>query len=131
MTFGGAIGAYPADLVPWIGVPLALRGVQFEPGARIRFPVWLGNTVFWELAGRVGAPEPIEVPAGEFEAWRITLRVSFHAISPPIDRLVRAAVRPFRLHFDTGPTHRMLRFDFPTGPFPWNPRGLVEATALG
>jgi hypothetical protein len=24
----------------------------------------------------------------------------------------------------------MMRFSFPTGPFPWNPKGIVEATAL-
>lgn len=129
LTFGGEIGNYPKDLVPWFGLPLALRGIKLETGHRFSVPVWLANTVYWELTGRVGGTEPVVVPAGAFEAWKVTMRVSFQAISPPIDRLVTAAIRPFRFYLDAADAHRLVRFDFPTGPFPWNPRGLVEATS--
>ena len=40
---------------------------------------------------------------------------------------IHAILPPFRIHFDAEPPHRFLRFSFPTGPFPWNPRGLIEA----
>ncbi|MDQ1446852.1 MAG: hypothetical protein QOI20_3316, partial [Acidimicrobiaceae bacterium] len=44
--------------------------------------------------------------------------------------VVQLLLPPFVLHFEEGPPHRFLRFSFPTGPFPWNPRGLIEATEL-
>ena len=94
-------------------------------------PIWLANTVFWEISLHVEKHETVTVPAGTFDAWRVRARPSFEQIGTALDRLVGALLPPFVLHFEAQPTHRFLRFEFPTGPFRWNPRGVIEATELG
>jgi hypothetical protein len=130
LTFGFEVGSYPDDLVPWVGCLVAWRGLAFARGMRFSFPIWLANTVFWEVAAKVDRRERIEVPAGSFDAWRVAARPSFVAIAEPLDRVVRMVLPAFHLHFDAEHPHRALRLAFPTGPFPWNRRGLMEATAV-
>jgi hypothetical protein len=71
------------------------------------------------------------VPAGRFDSWRVRARPSFEQISGALDRVAAMVIPPFLLHFQAEASHRFLRFEFPTGPFPWNPRGVIEATELG
>lgn len=75
--------------------------------------------------------ETARVPAGDLEAWRVRVRPSFAQISGVLDKVVGGLLPPFVLHFEAAPPHRMVRFSFPTGPMPWNPKGLIEATELG
>jgi hypothetical protein len=130
LHWGGELISYPRDLAPLLGCALALRGIEFERGARRTFPLWLANTAFWEIAVHVERAEEIELPAGRMRAWRVRARPSFEQIGAALDRLVGALLPPFVLHFEADPPHRFLRFEFPTGPFRWNPRGVIEATAL-
>jgi hypothetical protein len=83
------------------------------------------------VALKVERRERVALPAGTFDAWRVRARPSFHAIAGALDRIVGLLLPPFVVHFDARPPHRFLRFAFPTGPFPWNPRAVVEATELG
>ncbi|MEA2473523.1 MAG: hypothetical protein QOE06_1438 [Thermoleophilaceae bacterium] len=128
LHWGGAIQGYPANMTPLLGGALALRGLEFTRGERHRFALWLANTVWWELEAHVEKREQVDVPAGSFDAWRVRVVPRFDAIGATLNRVVAAVLPPFRAHFDAGGTHRLLRFSFPTGPFPWNPRGLIEAT---
>ena len=131
LHWGGELISYPRDMAPLLGCALALRGMEFARGERRTFPLWLANTAFWEIDLRVERREAIELPAGRVEAWRVRARPSFEQIGAALDRLVGALLPPFVLHFEAESPHRFVRFEFPTGPFRWNPRGVVEATELG
>lgn len=63
-------------------------------------------------------------------AWRVDVAPRFDAVGTALNRVIAALLPPFRVHFEAAEPHRFLRFSFPTGPFPWNPRGLIEATEL-
>jgi hypothetical protein len=130
LSWGGDVESYPSDLSPLLGCALMLRGLEFERGAERSFALWLANTLHWEVGLKVERRERIEVPAGSFDAWRVRARPNLHMIAGALDRLVAMFLPPFVLHFAADPPHRFLRFAFPTGPFPWNPRGLIEATGL-
>jgi len=131
LHWGGALTEYPSNMAPLLGCAIALRGLDFERGERHRFALWLANTVWWEVEAHVEKRQRVEVPAGSFEAWRVDVAPRFDAIGTALNRVIAAVLPPFRLHFDAAPPHRFLRFSFPTGPFPWNPRGLIEAVELG
>ena len=130
LGWGGEVGRYPSDVAPLLGCAVMLRGLEFERGAERSFAVWLANTVYWEVALKVERRERVSLPAGALDAWRVRVRPSFHMIGAALDRIVGLLLPPFVIHFHAEPPHRFLRFAFPTGPFPWNPRGLIEATGL-
>ena len=130
LHWGGELLAYPSNVTPLLGCAVALRGVDFAKGERHTFALWLAHSVWWEIALHVDRRERIELPAGSLDAWRVTAAPQFEAIGTALNRIVQAILPPFRLHFEAEPPHRFVRFTFPTGPFPWNPRGLIEATEL-
>jgi hypothetical protein len=130
LHWGGELQPYPSNVTPLLGCALALRGMEFVKGERHHLALWLANSVWWEIALHVHRRERIDVPAGSFDAWHVTAHPQFEPIGAALNRVVQAVLPPFRLHFDATPPHRCLRFSFPTGPFPWNPRGLIEATDL-
>jgi hypothetical protein len=130
LQWGGEIEPYPADVSPLLGCALSLRGLEFERGARREFSLWLANTVHWPVETRVEKTETIALPGGRRNAWRVRVWPSFERVAGPLDRLVAVILPPFVLHFDAEAPHRFLRFEFPTGPFRWNPRGVIEATEL-
>jgi hypothetical protein len=106
---------------------VALRGIEFAKGERRSFAVWLANTLYWQVDLHVEKRERAGVPAGDFDAWRVRVRPSFREVAGALDRVVAAFLPPFVVHFEAAAPHRFLRFSFPTGPFPWNPRGRIEA----
>jgi hypothetical protein len=130
LGWGGTIERYPSDVAPLLGCALMLRGLEFERGSRRSFSLWLANTVYWEVDAKVEKRERVQVAAGSFDAWRVRVRPSFESVAKALDRVVALLLPPFVLHFAAEPPHRFLRFEFPTGPFPWNPRGTIEATEL-
>ena len=130
LQFGGHVAPYPRSVTPLLCSSLALRGLEFAKGSHRDYALWLANTIFWELHVKVEKRERITVAAGSFDAWRVRVRPSFAQINGALDKIVNAVLPPFVLHFDAEPSHRMLRYEFPTGPFPWNPRALIEATGL-
>jgi hypothetical protein len=130
LQWGGDLEAYPRDVAPLLGCAVALRGLSFERGARRSFSLWLANTVWWEVNTRVERVEEVSLPAGPTRAWRVRARPHFGQVAGRLDRIVQLLLPPFVLHFEEQPPHRFLRFSFPTGPFPWNPRGLIEASEL-
>jgi hypothetical protein len=131
LGWGGEIERYPSDVAPLLGCAVMLRGLDFERGAERSVSIWLANSVHWEVVLKVERRERTAVAAGTFDAWRVRARPSFHAIAGALDRIIGLLLPPFVLHFEAAPPHRFLRFTFPTGPFPWNPRALVEAAELG
>lgn len=48
-----------------------VRAARLAPGERFCFDM-VGNGKYWRVEGAVSAaPEPVEVPAGRFQAWRL------------------------------------------------------------
>jgi hypothetical protein len=130
LGWGGAIERYPSDVAPLLGCALMLRGLEFEKGAKRSFSLWLANTVYWEIEAKVEKRERVSVAAGDFDAWRVRVRPSFESVASALDRIIALLLPPFVLHFAAEPPHRFLRFAFPTGPFPWNPRATIEAVTV-
>ncbi|WP_297547194.1 DUF3108 domain-containing protein [Amycolatopsis sp.] len=130
LQFGGQVKPFPGDVMPLLGGMVALRGLDFARGSKRTVDLWLAFSVFWQLEVRVERRETVRVPAGHLDAWRVRVRPSFSQISSLLDKVIGGLLPPFTLHFEAAAPHRMLRFEFPTGPLPWNPRGLVEATKL-
>jgi hypothetical protein len=130
LQWGAEIESYPRDLVPALGGAVALRGLELERGARRSFSAWLANTVYWEVETHVEREERIALPVGRLAAWRVLLRPSLEQVDRTLDKLVAGLLPPIVVHLDAAAPHRLLRFEFPTGPYRWNPPGLVEATAF-
>lgn len=130
LQFGGQVKPFPVDVMPLLACLIGLRGLDFERGTKRQVDLWLAFSVFWPLEAKVEKRETVRVPAGEIDAWRVRVRPSFAQISGLLDKVIGGLLPPFVLHFEAAEPHRMLRFHFPTGPMPWNPKGLVEATAL-
>lgn len=130
LQFGGAVKPFPTDIVPLLGCLIGLRGLEFERGFKRNVELWLAFSVFWPLEVKVEKREVAKVPAGDLDAWRVRVRPSFAQISGLLDKVIGGLLPPFVLHFAAEAPHRMLRFSFPTGPLPWNPKGLIEATKI-
>lgn len=130
LQFGGKVKPYPQDVMPLLAGLVGLRGLEFSRGAKRDVNLWLAFSVFWPLDVKVERRETVRVPAGELDAWRVRVRPSFAQISGLLDKVIGGLLPPFVLHFEAAHPHRMLRFVFPTGPLPWNPKGLIEATKL-
>jgi hypothetical protein len=130
LQWGGEMESYPRDMAPLVGCALALRGLELCAGSRRGFSVWLAATIYWEVESKVEKRERLELPAGAVDAWRVRLRPSFEQVDKALDGLVDTLMPPVVAHLETAPPHRFLRLQFPTGPFRWNPPGVIEATAL-
>lgn len=130
LHWGGELQTYPSNVTPLLGCAVALRGLEFAKGERHHLALWLANSIWWEVALHVDRRERIDIAAGSFDAWRVTAHPQFEGLGEALNRVIHAILPPFRLHFDAAAPHRLLRFSFPTGPFPWNPRGMIEAAEL-
>jgi hypothetical protein len=128
--WGGELESFPRDATPLLGAALALRGLELEKGARRSFSAWVVSGIYWQVDSRVEKKEKLSLPAGELEAWRLRLRPSLEQVDKALDSLVDSLMPPVVAHLEAEPPHRFLRLAFPTGPFKWNPPGLIEATGL-
>ncbi len=130
LQWGGELKPYPRSTTPLLACATAIRGIDYGKGRRQSFAVWLANTLYWQVDLHVEKRERVTVPAGEFDAWRVRVRPSFHELGRALDRIVATILPPFVIHVEGEAPHRFLRFSFPTGPFPWNPRGRIEALSF-
>lgn len=130
LQWGGELESYPRSVTPLLACATALRGLDFSRGEKRQFAVWLANTAYWPVDLHIEKRERITIAAGAFDSWRIRVRPSFREIAGVLDRVVQAVLPPFVIHFEAEPPHRFLQFTFPTGPFPWNPRGRIEALSF-
>lgn len=127
---GAALRPYPRSITPVPGCALALRGLELTGGTRHRFSLWLAGGAWWEVEAHVERRERVEVPAGALDAWRVRLHPRFDGMGPAVEGVIAAVMPPIVLHLAADAPRRLLRAEFPTGPFPGNPRALVEATEL-
>lgn len=129
IQFGGKVGPFPRGVMPLVGGLVLLRGMDFRKNAKVEHAVWLAYSVSWPLHVKVEKRMTVDVPAGTFDAWQVRIRPGFGHINGLLDKVVAGFLPPFVAHLDAGATHRLLRFSFPTGPMPWDPRGVLELTS--
>lgn len=128
LNWGGAVAEYPADIVPIIAVPVVFRGLLGR-NARIDFPLWLASVVYWPVHARVEGAARVPVPDGTLDTWKVRFRPDVHSLVGPLDRVVQPILPPFVGYFAKRTPNELVRFEFPTGPLPWNPRGAIEPVA--
>ena len=107
--WGGELESFPRDLTPLLGAALALRGLEFERGARRSFSAWVVSSIHWQVDTRVEKEETVNVPAGKLPAWRVRLRPSFEQVDKALDSLMDSLMPPLVAHFEKDPPHRFLR----------------------
>jgi hypothetical protein len=88
-------------------LPLALRGVSFQDGLKFQAKLWpsMAHTHAGPIGSRavtfhVTGPDPLELPAGRFEAWKVELVAEGGGT---------------RYWFDSKGTHPLLRLESSTG----------------
>ncbi len=130
LSWGGEVESFPRDVAPLLACGLALRGLEFAPGAERSFSVWLVNAIHWQVDAKVEKREKVDVAAGRLDAWRVRLRPSFEQVDRTLDKVIDAVMPPVMAHFAADAPHVLVRLKFPTGPFKWNPIGLIEAAEI-
>ncbi|MCQ4127658.1 hypothetical protein NOU13_24465 [Rhodococcus erythropolis] len=126
LQFGGRVAPFADQLVPLLGGLTLFRGLDFRKGHTRTIELWLGFSISWPVELRVVKKESVEVNGSTAEVWTMRLRPSFSRINSLLDKIVARILPEFLLQFDAARPHRLLTMSFPTGPFPWNPRGRLE-----
>ncbi|MEU0543122.1 hypothetical protein ABZ319_24935 [Nocardia sp. NPDC005978] len=128
MQFGGKLAPFPRGVMPLLGGLTLLRGLDFRPGAKTKLDLWLAFSIHWPLEVKVEKRVRVDVPAGSVDAWQVRMRPSFSHVNGLLDKVISGLLPPFIGHFETSGAHRLVRFSFPSGPLPWQPRAVIELT---
>lgn len=126
LQFGGGLKAFPKGVMPLVGGLTLLRGLDFQRGAKSKLDLWLGFSICWPIEAKAEKRTRVDVAAGSFDAWQVRIRPGFSHINGLLDKVIAGVLPPFVAHFEAGGSHRLVRFSFPSGPLPWNPRGVLE-----
>ncbi|MFF2554818.1 hypothetical protein ACFVUS_27710 [Nocardia sp. NPDC058058] len=126
LQFGGKVEPFPAQMTSLLGGGTTFRGLDFTKGAKMVVNLWLAYSIHWPVEVKVEKRTAIDIPAGRFDAWQVKAKPSFAHINGLLDKVIHGFLPAFTLHFDAAEPHRLLRFSFPTGPLPWDPKGLVQ-----
>ncbi|WP_040785876.1 hypothetical protein [Nocardia pneumoniae] len=129
LRFGGGIAPFPANVMPLAGGLTLLRGLDFAEGAEECVDLWLAFSVHIPLGAKVEQRTVVEVPAGHITSWQVRLRPRFSGLNMMLEKVIGGFLPPSVAHFDAASPHRLVRLSFPTGPMPWDPRGLLELVA--
>ncbi|MGK8488932.1 hypothetical protein [Nocardia asiatica] len=129
LQFGGGIAPFPANVMPLAGGLTLLRGLDFAEGAEECVDLWLAFSVHLPLGAKVEQRTVVEVPAGRITSWQVRLRPRLSGLNTMLEKVLGGFLPPAVAHFDAAPPHRLVRLSFPTGPMPWDPRGLLELVA--
>ncbi|MFB8282081.1 hypothetical protein [Nocardia colli] len=126
LQFGGKVEPFPSPLTSLLGGATTFRGLEFSKGAKATINLWLAYSIHWPVEVKVEKRTTVDVPAGRFDAWQVKAKPSFAHINGLLDKVIHGILPAFTLHFDAAAPHRLIRFSFPTGPLPWDPKGLVQ-----
>ncbi|MFF0490021.1 hypothetical protein ACWDSJ_11240 [Nocardia sp. NPDC003482] len=129
LQFGGGLAPFPDNVMPLLGGLTLLRGLDFTEGAEELVDLWLAFSVSIPFAVKVEHTAEIDVPAGCRTGWQVRLRPRFTGLNMLMEKVIGGFLPPSVAHFEADPPHRLVRLSFPTGPMPWDPRGLLELVA--
>ncbi|MEU4838294.1 hypothetical protein [Nocardia testacea] len=128
LQFGAGIAPFPADLMPLAGGLTLLRGLDFAEGAEEHIALWLSFSVSIPISARTEQRTAVDVPAGRIDCWQVRLKPRLSGLNAMVEKMLSGFLPPAVAHMEVAPPHRMVRFSFPTGPMPWDARGLIELT---
>ncbi|WP_039798317.1 hypothetical protein [Nocardia araoensis] len=129
LQFGGGIAPFPANVMPLAGGLTLLRGLDFTEGAEECVDLWLAFSAHIPLGAKVEQRTVVDVPAGRITSWQVRLRPRLSGLNTMVEKVIGGFLPPAVAHFDAAAPHRLVRLGFPTGPMPWDPRGLLELVA--
>ncbi|GAA5057438.1 hypothetical protein [Nocardia callitridis] len=126
LQIGEGVAPFPTDLMPLAGGITLLRGLDLVAGAEANIAMWLAFSVHIPLDVKVEHRGVIEVPAGGIDCWQIRLRPRLSGLNNMLAKVLSGFLPPAVVHIEDAAPHRLVRFAFPTGPMPWDPRGQME-----
>ncbi|MCX4096804.1 hypothetical protein [Nocardia sp. alder85J] len=126
MQIGAGIAPFPADLMPLAGGLTLLRGLDLTEGAEADIALWLAFSVHLPVSAKVERRTVVDVPAGPIECWQVRLRPRLTGLNSMLEKMLGGFLPPVVVHLEVAPPHRMVRCGFPTGPMPWDPRGVMD-----
>ncbi|MEV0247502.1 hypothetical protein AB0H76_12995 [Nocardia sp. NPDC050712] len=126
LQIGGGIARFPAEIMPLVGGLTLLRGLDFTEGAETAIALWLAFSVHIPVTATVEQRMDTEVPAGRFDCWQVRLRPRLAGLNPLVGKMLSGFLPSAVAYVAAEPPHRLVRFGFPTGPMPGDPRGLME-----
>lgn len=126
LRIGGALSPFPENLMPLAGALTLLRGLDFTEGAQSSLELWLAFSVQVPVETLVQECVAVDVPAGRTLARQVRLRPCMPPVNMVVDKVIGGFLPPAVAHFEETDPHRLVRLDFPTGPMPWDPRGVLE-----
>ncbi|WP_157101204.1 hypothetical protein [Nocardia shimofusensis] len=126
LQIGDGIAAFPEDLMPLAGGLTLLRGLDFAEGVEENIPLWLAFSVHVPISAKVEQCTVVEVPAGAIDCWQVRLRPRLTGLNSMLEKMLGGLLPPAVAHIEAAAPHRMVRLGFPTGPMPWDPRGVME-----
>ncbi len=93
-----------------------LRGVDFDVGAAPQFHLMLlgDSSPPWRMWARVGPIEEVQVPAGRFQCYKVTIVPDLHQIFGKwawISFAIRPLIPDFFIWYDVKPPHPMVKFE--------------------
>lgn len=126
LQIGQGITAFPDDLMPLAGGLTLLRGLDFTEGVEEHIPLWLAFSVHVPLSAKIEQRTVVDVPAGAIDCWQVRLRPRLTGLNSMLEKMLGGLLPPAVAHLEAAAPHRVVRFGFPTGPMPWDPRGVME-----
>lgn len=126
LQIGEGIATFPEDLMPLAGGLTLLRGLDFAEGLEEHIPLWLAFSVHVPISAKIEQRGVVEVPAGAVDCWQVRLRPRLTGMNSMLEKMLGGLLPPAVAHIEAAAPHRMIRFGFPTGPMPWDPRGVME-----
>ncbi|MFI9407913.1 hypothetical protein [Nocardia sp. NPDC052316] len=129
LQLGEGIAPFPAELMPLAGGLTLLRGLHFTEGAETDVALWLAFSVHIPVCVKVEHRTVVDAPIGPIDCWQLRLRPRLSGLNPMLEKMLSGFLPAATVHVEAAPPHRTVRFSFPTGPRPWDPRGVMELVA--
>ncbi|MQY26004.1 hypothetical protein [Nocardia aurantia] len=126
LQIGTGIAPFPTDLMPLAAGLTLLRGLDLTEGAETNIALWLAFSVHIPVNAKVERDTVIETPLGPIDCRQVRLRPRLSGLHTMLEKMLTGFLPPVVVHLEATPPHRMIRCAFPTGPMPWDPRGVLE-----
>ncbi|WP_019925208.1 hypothetical protein [Nocardia sp. BMG111209] len=126
LQIGAGIAPFPAGLMPLAAGLTLLRGLDLTEGAETDIALWLAFSVHIPVSAKVERRTVLDVPLGPIDCWQVRLRPRLSGLNAMVEKMLSGFLPPAVVHIEAAAPHRLVRCGFPTGPMPWDPRGVLE-----
>jgi len=104
---------YPDNTFHVMTVQWAIRAMELKPKSVVRVWVWLDFTVVYPLILSVEGEERIKVDAGEFDCWRVEVRLDKKGINDLMGAIIARSQSRYMFWVEKGGTHGLVRLSWP------------------